>query len=104
MRVKLKFTNKGKTAVEKFSNDELLEIFSRYSNTLTKKYDIEVVVPEEANPSIIGDGSIELRLERVNCDVDTFLKELGRDIKVPLVKRLGTKLDNVFKTEVIETE
>lgn len=102
MRVKLKFTNKGKTAIEKFSNDELIEIFSRYSNTLTKKYDIEVVVLEEANPHIVDNGSIELRLERVNCDVEIFLKELGRDIKVPLVKRLGTKLDNVFKMEVIE--
>ncbi|MDP4098437.1 hypothetical protein OIN60_17020 [Paenibacillus sp. P96] len=104
MRVKLNFTNKGKNAIEKFDNDELIEIFSRYSNTLTKKYDLTVAVPDEANPSIINDGFIELQLEQVNCDVNSFLKELGRDIKVPLVKRLGTKLDNVFKTEVIETE
>jgi hypothetical protein len=36
--------------------------------------------------------------------MDAFFKELSRDIKVPLVKRLGTKLDNVFKTEVVEQE
>ncbi|MNW26947.1 hypothetical protein D3C74_37310 [compost metagenome] len=100
--MKLHFTNKGKSAVEKFTNDELLEIFARYSNTLTKKYDVSVVVPEEDNPNIVEEGAIQLQLEQVQCDPDVFLKELGRDIKVPLVKRLGAKLDQVFKPEFIE--
>ncbi|AIQ53804.1 MULTISPECIES: hypothetical protein [Paenibacillus] len=102
MRINVKFTPKGKAAVENFNNEELLEIFARYLKTLTKKYDIEVDVPEEVNRNIVEDGTVIVMAQNVNCDVDTFFKELSRDIKVPLKKRLGGKLDNVFKTEVIE--
>ncbi len=41
----MKFTSKGKAAIENFNNEELLEIFARYIKTLSKKYDIEVDVP-----------------------------------------------------------
>lgn len=98
----LKFTNKGQIAIENFNNDELIEIFSRYMNTLTKKYAIVVTVPIEVNQNIAVDGSLKILVENVKCDLDTFFKELGRDIKIPLKKRLEGKLDNVFKTEVIE--
>nr|WP_275900871.1 hypothetical protein [Paenibacillus periandrae] len=100
--IKLNFTIKGKVAIENFTNDELLEIFARYINTLTKKYAVDAVVPAEGNQSIVADGSLKVILENVNCDVDTFFKELGRDIKIPLKKRLEGKLDNVFKTEVVK--
>ncbi|OBA01441.1 hypothetical protein A9P44_24410 [Paenibacillus polymyxa] len=104
MRVNLKFTNKGQVAVEKFNNEELIEIFSRYIKTLCKKYDISVTVPEELNGQILEEGTVKVVLDKINCDMDAFFKELSRDIKVPLVKRLGTKLDNVFKTEVVDQE
>jgi hypothetical protein len=102
VRVKLKFTTKGQQAVENFNNDELMEIFKRYMNTLTKKYSVDVSVPKEDNQDIISESSLKVDLTNVNCDVDTFFKELGRDIKIPLKKRLDGKLDNVFKTEVIK--
>ncbi|MCE3202098.1 hypothetical protein [Paenibacillus sonchi] len=102
MRVNIKFTAKGKAAIENFNNEELLEIFARYIKTLTKKYDIEVDVPLEVNQNIVNDGTLVAMAQNVNCDVDTFFKELSRDIKVPLKKRLGGKLENVFKTEFIE--
>lgn len=102
MRVNLKFTSKGKAAIENFSNEELLEIFARYIKTLTKKYDIEVDVPLEVNQSIVADGIIIAMAQNVKCDAEAFFKELGRDIKVPLKKRLGGKLENVFKIEFIE--
>ncbi|MBT2290703.1 hypothetical protein J7E73_16510 [Paenibacillus albidus] len=102
MKINMKFTSKGKAAIENFNNEELLEIFARYIKTLTKKYDIEVDVPLDVNQNIVGDGVITATAKNVKCDADTFFKELGRDIKVPLKKRLGGKLENVFKTEIIE--
>ncbi|WP_238650172.1 hypothetical protein [Paenibacillus piscarius] len=102
MRINMKFTSKGKAAIENFNNDELLEIFARYIKTLTKKYDIEVDIPHEVNQNIVGDGAVVAIAQNVKCDADTFFKELGRDIKVPLKKRLGGKLENVFKTEIVE--
>jgi hypothetical protein len=99
--VSLNFTVKGKIAIENFTNDELVEIFTRYINTLTKKYAIDVSVPPEDNQDIIARGAIKVLLKNVNCDVDVFFKELGRDIKIPLKKRLDGKLDNVFKTEMV---
>jgi hypothetical protein len=103
VRIKLNFTNKGQLAIENFNNDELIEIFARYSNTLTKKYSVDVSVPAEENQNITADGTLKVVLDNVNCDVEVFFKELGRDIKVPLKKRLKQdgKLDNVFKTEVL---
>lgn len=102
MKVNLNFTNKGKIAIENFDNEELLEIFARYIRTLMKKYDIQVSVPVEDNRNIAEDGCITLIAENVKCEISTFFNELGRDIKVPLKKRLGAKVDNVFKTEVLE--
>jgi len=102
MNVNLKFTNNGKTAIGHFTNDELLEIFKRYANTLTKKYDISVSVPHELNPSISEAGALKVSVTNVNCDMDAFFKELGKDIKVPLKKRLGGKLDTVFTAEKME--
>ncbi|WP_028544446.1 hypothetical protein [Paenibacillus taiwanensis] len=102
MQINLIFTNKGKVAIENFNNEELIEIFTRYSNTLTKKYDIEIIVPVEANANITEEGVLTVVAQQVNCDVETFFKELGRDIKVPLKKRLGTKLDTVFKIKIVE--
>lgn len=103
MEMKLVFTNKGKNAIDNFKNDELIEVFSRYSKTLMKKYDLVISVPSEVNPDISADGSLNVQLEDVKCNVDTFFKELARDVKVPLKKRLvaGETLDSVFKTEVI---
>lgn len=103
MRMNLIFTNKGQAAIENFNNDELIEIFTRYSNTLMKKYTIDISVPTDVNQNIIEKRTLTVALDNVQCDVDTFFKELGRDIKVPLKKRLSVtdKLDNVFKTEVI---
>lgn len=103
MRVNLNFTNKGQNAIGNFDNGELLEIFSRYIKTLTKHYSVDITVPSDINQNIGNDGRLEVFLENVNCDVPTFFKELSRDIKVPLKKRLsGTQnLDNVFKIEVI---
>ncbi|MEW9701663.1 hypothetical protein [Paenibacillus sp. SI8] len=102
MRVKLNFTNKGKVVIENFNNEELLEIFSRYINTLTKKYAVDVVVPAEDNQTIVEEGTVKVELSNVNCDVETFFKELGRDIKVPLKKRTDGKLENIFKLEVLK--
>ncbi|MNZ82885.1 hypothetical protein D3C78_1015960 [compost metagenome] len=102
MKINMKFTSKGKVAIENFNNEELLEIFARYIKTLSKKYDIEVDVPLEENQNIVGDGAVIATAQNVKCDVETFFKELGRDIKVPLKKRLGGKLENVFKTEITE--
>jgi len=100
----LNFTNKGQAAIKNFNNEELLEIFGRYSNTLSKKYSIDVNVPSDINPDIIGKGELVVIIENVQCDVETFFKELGRDVKVPLKKRLTPtdKLDNVFKAEPIK--
>ncbi|WP_019639748.1 hypothetical protein [Paenibacillus fonticola] len=104
MKVKLIFTNKGQTAIENFDNGELIEIFSRYMRTLTKQFAIETKVPVEANQNISDEGVLRVSLSKVNCDVNIFFKELGKDIKVPLRKRLDKdgKLDNVFKIEVME--
>lgn len=102
MKINLKFTNKGKIAIENFNNEELLEIFARYIKTLTKKYDIEVDVPIEVNQNIVHDGAVIATAKNVNCDAETFFKELSRDVKVPLKKRLGGKLENVFKIEITE--
>lgn len=101
MQMKLIFTTKGKVAIENFSNEELMEIFNRYSNTLSKKYVIDVSIPVELNQDIIGDGNLKVVLENVKCDVDLFFRELGRDVKIPLKKRLDGKLDNVFKVEKV---
>lgn len=102
MRINLNFTNKGQVAIGNFSNEELIEIFSRYMNTLTKKYNIDIIVPVEVNQNIVTDNSLIVMAENVKCDVEVFFKELGRDIKIPLKKRLEGKLDTVFKTEIIE--
>lgn len=83
MRINMKFTSKGKAAIENFNNEELLEIFARYIKTLTKKYDIEVDVPLEVNQNIVADGTVIAMAQNVKCDAETFFKELGRDIKVP---------------------
>ncbi|MBP1990340.1 hypothetical protein [Paenibacillus eucommiae] len=101
MRIHLKFTTKGKIAIENFENAELIEIFTRYSHTLTKKHLVDIYVPVEANQNIVADGMLIVLIENVKCDVDTLFKELGRDIKVPLKKRLDGKLDTVFKTEIV---
>ncbi|MCA0755719.1 hypothetical protein KP806_11710 [Paenibacillus sp. N4] len=103
MRVNLNFTNKGQAAIAKFTNEELLEIFARYSNTLMKKYSIDVSVQEEGNEAIADKGVLTVSVDNVECDVETFFKELGRDVKVPLKKRLTQeeKLDNVFKAETV---
>lgn len=102
MKINMKFTSKGKVAIENFNNEELLEIFARYIKTLSKKYDIEVDIPLEDNQNIVGDGAVIANANNVKCDVESFFKELSRDIKVPLKKRLGGKLENVFKTEISE--
>ena len=103
MRINLNFTNKGQAAIAKFTNEELLEIFARYSNTLMKKYSIDVSVQEEGNEAIVDKGVLTVSVDNVECDVETFFKELGRDVKVPLKKRLTQeeKLDNVFKAETV---
>lgn len=104
MRVNLNFTNKGQIAINNFNNCELIEIFTRYINTLTKHYAVDITVPIDVNQNISEEGILKVLLKNVNCDVNTFFKELGRDIKVPLKKRLdgNGKLDNVFKIEVIK--
>jgi hypothetical protein len=102
MRINLNFTAKGKVAIGNFTNEELVEIFGRYSNTLTKKYSVDVIIPAETNQNIITDGALRVKLDNVKCDVDIFFRELGRDIKVPLKKRLDGNLDNVFKIERVE--
>lgn len=101
MQMKLIFTTKGKVAIENFSNDELVEIFNRYSNTLSKKYVIDVSIPVELNQNIVGDGHLKVVLDNIECDVDLYFRELGRDIKVPLKKRSDGKLDHVFKVEKV---
>jgi hypothetical protein len=79
-------------AISNFNNDELIEIFTRYIKTLSKHYSIDVFVSAEENDNIIGVASV------------AFFKELGRDIKVPLKKRLGVgaKLDTVYKIVVAQ--
>lgn len=103
MKINLNFTTKGQLAIDNFNNGELIEIFTRYMRTLTKHYAVDITVPADENQNINEDGSLKLYLENVNCDVNTFFKELGRDIKVPLKKRLdgAKKLDNVFKMEIM---
>ncbi|MEX2462023.1 MAG: hypothetical protein WD469_12155 [Paenibacillaceae bacterium] len=102
MKINLKFSAKGQIAIKNFENDEILEIFTRYSNTLKKKYMVDVNVPADINQRIIEDGILTMILENVECDIETFYRELGRDIKVPLKKRFDGKLDNLFKIEVME--
>jgi hypothetical protein len=102
VKINLKFSTKGQIAIKNFENDEILEIFTRYSNTLKKKYMLDVNVPTDANPNIVSEGALKIILDNVECDIDTFFRELGRDIKVPLKKRYDGKLDNLFKMEVIE--
>lgn len=104
MRVNLNFTTKGQMAIDNFNNGELIEIFTRYMRTLTKHYDIDITVPTDVNQNISEEGILKVYLKNINCDVNAFFKELGRDIKVPLKKRLDTngKLDHVFKIEVIQ--
>lgn len=103
LEINLNFTPKGKAAIENFSNEELIEIFTRYSNTLTKKYSVDVAVPADVNQGIVADGTLKVILSNVKCDVDLFFRELGRDIKVPLKKRLAAgTLDNVFKFTTVE--
>lgn len=97
MRINVIFTTKGKVAIENFTNEELIEIFLRYSNTLKKKYEVNISVPLEENQNIVADGVMKVSLSEINCDVEAFFKELGRDIKVPFKKRLNGTLDNVFK-------
>ena len=100
LKINLNFTTKGKIAIQNFTNEELIEIFNRYSNTLTKKYIVDITIPDEVNNNIIHDGNVKVVLANVNCDIDIFFRELGRDLKVPLKKRLsGVRLDNVFKVE-----
>ncbi|MCE5173583.1 hypothetical protein LQV63_30600 [Paenibacillus profundus] len=101
MKINLVFTNKGKTAIEKFNNEELIEIFARYSKTLAKHYPIDVTVPTELNQNIVAEGVITVLAENVKCDAVIFFKELARDIKIPLNKRLGGKLDTVYKIVVV---
>jgi len=102
VKINLKFSTKGQIAIKNFENDEILEIFTRYSNTLKKKYMVNVNVPTDVNQNIINEGNIIILLDNVECDIDTFFRELGRDIKVPLKKRFDGKLDNLFKMEVVE--
>jgi len=103
LEINLNFTPKGKVAIENFSNEELIEIFTRYSNTLTKKYIVDIAVPEDVNQNIIADGTLKVVLSNVKCDIDIFFRELGRDVKVPLKKRLAAgNLDNVFKIVTVE--
>ncbi|WP_379126687.1 hypothetical protein [Paenibacillus sp. sgz500958] len=103
MNINLSFTPKGKAAIEKFTNDELIEVFTRYTNTLTKKYSVDFKVPAEVNTDIVADGALNMNLSNVKCDINHFFRELGRDVKVPLKKRMGTgTLDNVFKVVVRE--
>ncbi|CAG7648526.1 hypothetical protein ACFQI7_12525 [Paenibacillus allorhizosphaerae] len=104
MRVNLKFTTKGQSAIENFNNDELIEIFTRYLNTLVKHYAVNVSVPVDMNQDIRAEGILKVLLENVNCDINIFFRELERDIKVPLKKRLDKagKLDNVFKIDIIK--
>ncbi|MNF00754.1 hypothetical protein D3C80_1996320 [compost metagenome] len=61
-------------------------------------------MPEEGNEAIVENGILTVYVDKVECDIPTFFKELGRDVKVPLKKRLTSedKLDNVFKAEVVE--
>ncbi|MFC5650733.1 hypothetical protein ACFPYJ_16785 [Paenibacillus solisilvae] len=102
MKINLNFTTKGKIAIQNFTNEELVEIFNRYSNTLTKKYMVDITIPGEMNENIIVDGKVKVVIANVNCDIDIFFRELGRDLKVPLKKRLtGITLDHVFKAEMV---
>lgn len=101
MQMNLIFTTKGKVAIENFSNEELVEIFNRYTNTLSKKYVIDVTIPVELNQNIVADGALKVIVDNVKCDIDIFFRELGRDVKIPLKKRLDGKLDNVFKIEKV---
>jgi hypothetical protein len=103
VKINIIFTTKGKVAIENFSNEELIEIFIRYSNTLKKKYEVTITVPLEENPNIVADGVMKVTLSDVNCDVEAFFKELGRDIKVPFKKRLNGTLDNVFKIAEVKS-
>lgn len=102
MKIKVIFTPKGKIAIENFTDEELIEIFIRYSNTLRKKYEVDINLPLDENQKVIEDGVIMVTLSNINCDVVAFFKELGRDLKVPLKKRLNGNLDNVFKITTIE--
>ncbi|UVI31034.1 hypothetical protein [Paenibacillus spongiae] len=97
MNINLTFTAKGKIAIDNFTNEELLEIFNRYSNTLRKKYSVDITYPLEWNQNIGTDGVVKVTADKIECDIEQFFKELGRDIKVPLKKRLQGNLDNVFK-------
>jgi hypothetical protein len=101
VQVNLKFTTKGQVALNNFDNGEIIELFTRYSNTLKKKYMLELSVPNDVNQNINEQGAVVLLLDHVECDIDIFFRELGRDIKVPLKKRFEGKLDTIFKTEII---
>ncbi|TCZ76530.1 hypothetical protein E0485_13075 [Paenibacillus albiflavus] len=102
MRINLNFTNKGRVAIGNYTNDELLEIFTRYIKTLSKHYAIDVFIPAEDNTKIVEEGILKVTAENVQCDPIAFFKELGRDVKVPFKKRHPEKLDAVFKIVLVE--
>ena len=101
MKVQLWFTAQGQQAINEFENEELIESFSRHMKTLTKKYMVVTSVPLDANEDIVSAGVMNVQVESKSGEVDTFFRELGRDMKNPLNKRFDGKLGNIFNAKVV---
>ena len=99
MRFQLCFTAHGQKAINEFENHELLESFSRHMKTLTKKYTVVTSVPVHDNQDIASAGVLHVICEAEIKEANLFFKELARDMRNPLNKRVAGKLGNIFNVK-----
>lgn len=100
MKFQLCFTAHGQKAINEFENHELIESFSRHMKTLTKKYTVVTSVPPSDNQNIATAGLLNVTCVAEAKEANLFFKELARDMKSPLNKRVEGKLGNIFNVKV----
>lgn len=102
MKIQLCFTAHGQKAINEFENHELIESFSRHMKTLTKKYTVITSVPLIDNQNIVSTGVLNVICDAESKEANMFFKELARDMKSPLNKRITGKLGNIFNAKVMK--
>ena len=102
MKIQLCFTAHGQKAINEFENHELIESFSRHMKTLTKKYTVVTTVPLIDNQDIASAGVLNVNCEAETNEANMFFRELARDMKSPLNKRITGKLGNIFNAKVVK--
>jgi hypothetical protein len=102
MKIQLCFTAHGQKAINEFENHELIESFSRHMKTLTKKYTVITSVPLMDNQDIALAGVLNVNCEAETNEANMFFRELARDMKSPLNKRITGKLGNIFNAKVVK--